>query len=110
MQLAALTEEKKQSKQLNQPQQPSQQLADNTAQPSASITTQESSTSGVTNVYKLTRAERKCYQLTRIEDREEDIDPDYMHYLRAKARTTQFNQSQHEERVVVVMVDAKTTT
>ncbi|KAF3578538.1 hypothetical protein DY000_02035142 [Brassica cretica] len=81
--LAALIEAKKQSKQLNQPQQPPQQLVDNTAQPSTSITTQESSTSGVTNVYKLTRAERKCYQLTRIEDREEDIDPDYMHYLRA---------------------------
>ncbi|CAN6972620.1 unnamed protein product [Brassica rapa subsp. trilocularis] len=74
---------KKAVKELTQPQQHSQQSEVNTAQPASSISTQESSTSGVTNVYKLTTAERKRYQLVRIEDRPEDIDPDYLHYMRA---------------------------
>ncbi|WZZ35284.1 hypothetical protein YC2023_018685 [Brassica napus] len=73
----------KQSTQPNQPQQPPQQVAVNTAQPATSISTQESSTSGVTNVDELTRAELRSYELIRIEKPEEDIDPDYMHYLRA---------------------------
>ncbi|CAF1926164.1 unnamed protein product, partial [Brassica napus] len=42
-----------------------------------------SSTSGVTNVYKLSKAELKRYQLTRIEEPEEHIDPDYLRYLKA---------------------------
>ncbi|CAF2055688.1 unnamed protein product [Brassica oleracea] len=74
-------ESKKQSTQLNQPQQPPDQLAVSTAQPATSISTQGSSTSGVTNVYKLSKAELKRYQLTRIEEPEEHIDPDYLHYL-----------------------------
>ncbi|KAL0683113.1 hypothetical protein Bca4012_049961 [Brassica carinata] len=82
-QLATLMEAKKQSTQLNQPQQPPQQLAVNTAQPATSIGTQDSSTSGVTNVDELNRVELRSYQLIRIEEPEEDIDPDYMHYLRA---------------------------
>ena len=77
-------EAKKQSTQLNQPQQPPQQLAVNTAPPATSISTQETSASGVTNIlYKLSKAELRSYQLTRIEKPEEDIDPDYLHYLRA---------------------------
>ena len=76
-------EAKKQSTHLNQPQQPPQQLAVNTAQQATSISTQESSTSGVTNAYKLTKPELRSYQLIRIEEPEEDIDPDYLHYLRA---------------------------
>ncbi|WZZ57763.1 hypothetical protein YC2023_057870 [Brassica napus] len=59
------------------------QLAVSTAQPATSITTQGSSTSGVTNVYKLSKAELKRYQLTRIEEPEEHIDPDYLRYLKA---------------------------
>ncbi|CDY67412.1 BnaCnng54820D [Brassica napus] len=66
------------------PQQPPQQLAVNTAPPATSISTQETSASGVTNIlYKLSKAELRSYQLTRIEEPEEDIDPDYLHYLRA---------------------------
>ncbi|CAN7001581.1 unnamed protein product, partial [Brassica oleracea var. botrytis] len=80
-QLATLMEATKQSTQPNQPQQPPQQVAVNTAQPATSISTQESSTSGVTNVDELTRAELRSYELIRIEKPEEDIDPDYMHYL-----------------------------
>ncbi|KAG2250796.1 hypothetical protein Bca52824_080932 [Brassica carinata] len=67
-QLPTLMESKKQSTQLNQPQQPPDQLAVSTAQPATSISTQGSSTSGVTNVYKLSKAELKRYQLTRIEE------------------------------------------
>ncbi|KAG2282855.1 hypothetical protein Bca52824_054075 [Brassica carinata] len=81
--LATLMEATKQSTQPNQPQQPPQQVAVNTAQPATSISTQESSTSGVTNVDELTRAELRSYELIRIEKPEEDIDPDYRHYLRA---------------------------
>ncbi|KAL0817065.1 hypothetical protein Bca101_073509 [Brassica carinata] len=66
--LPTLMESKKQSTQLNQPQQPPDQLAVSTAQPATSIITQGSSTSGVTNVYKLSKAELKRYQLTRIEE------------------------------------------
>uniref|UniRef100_M4EQK4 Serine/threonine protein phosphatase 2A regulatory subunit n=1 Tax=Brassica campestris TaxID=3711 RepID=M4EQK4_BRACM len=63
---------------------PPQQLAVNTAPPATSISTQETSASGVTNIlYKLSKAELRSYQLTRIEKPEEDIDPDYLHYLRA---------------------------
>ncbi|KAF2585282.1 hypothetical protein F2Q70_00034983 [Brassica cretica] len=76
--LPTLMESKKQSTQLNQPQQPPDQLAVSTAQPATSISTQGSSTSGVTNVYKLSKAELKRYQLTRIEEPEEHIDPDYL--------------------------------
>ncbi|KAF3533021.1 hypothetical protein DY000_02038093 [Brassica cretica] len=68
--LPTLMEAKKQSTQLNQPQQPPQQLAVSTAQPATSISTQGSSTSGVTNVYKLSKAELRRYQLTRIEEPE----------------------------------------
>ncbi|KAG2288607.1 hypothetical protein Bca52824_048211 [Brassica carinata] len=66
--------EAKKPTQLNQPQQPPQQLAVNTAQQATSISTQESSTSGVTNAYKLTKTELRSYQLIRIEEPEEDID------------------------------------
>ncbi|CDY08231.1 BnaA05g13880D [Brassica napus] len=58
-------------------------LSVNPAQPATSIGTQDSSTSGVTNVDELNRVELRSYQLIRIEEPEEDIDPDYMHYLRA---------------------------
>ena len=85
-------EAKKQSTQLNQPQQPPQQLAVSTAQPATSISTQGSSTSGVTNVYKLSKAELRRYQLTRIEEPEEHIDPDYLHYLRAIGAYDSFQQ------------------
>ncbi|KAF3579236.1 hypothetical protein DY000_02030803 [Brassica cretica] len=77
---------------LNQPQQPPQQLAVSTAQPATSISTEGSSTSGVTNVYKLSKAELISYQLTRIEEPEEHIDPDYLHYLRAIGAYDSFQQ------------------
>nr|VDC92734.1 unnamed protein product [Brassica rapa] len=73
---------KKQSAQLNYPRPPPYQLADSPVQPATSITTQGSSTAGVTNVYKTSKAELKRYQLTRIEEPEEYINPDHMHYLR----------------------------
>ncbi|WZZ24737.1 hypothetical protein YC2023_008138 [Brassica napus] len=72
--LPTLMEAKKQSTQLNQPQQPPQQLAVSTAQPATSISTQGSSTSGVTN------------------EPEEHIDPDYLHYLRAIGAYDSFQQ------------------
>ncbi|KAF2569723.1 hypothetical protein F2Q68_00025225 [Brassica cretica] len=77
---------------LNQPQQPPQQLAVSTAQPATSISTEGSSTSGVTNLYKLSKAELISYQLTRIEEPEEHIDPDYLHYLRAIGAYDSFQQ------------------
>ncbi|KAL0726541.1 hypothetical protein Bca4012_022634 [Brassica carinata] len=73
-------ESKKQSTQFGQPP---RQGAVTTAQPATSISTQESSTSRVTNVDDLARAEVRSYNLIRIDNPEEDIDPDYMHYLRA---------------------------
>ncbi|KAL0715793.1 hypothetical protein Bca4012_065115 [Brassica carinata] len=73
-------ESKKQSTQFIQPP---RQVAVTTAQPATSISTQESSTSRVTNVDELTRVEIRSYNLIRIDKPEEDIDPDYMHYLRA---------------------------
>ncbi|CAG7895890.1 unnamed protein product, partial [Brassica rapa] len=42
-----------------------------------------SSTAGVTNVYKTSKAELKRYQLTRIEEPEEYINPDHMRRLKA---------------------------
>ncbi|KAF3570506.1 hypothetical protein Bca4012_004195 [Brassica carinata] len=60
-------EAKKKTTQLNQPQQPPQQVAVTIAQPASSISTQESSTSGVTNLDKLTRAELRSYKLICIE-------------------------------------------
>ncbi|KAH0894750.1 hypothetical protein HID58_057179, partial [Brassica napus] len=65
--LPSLMEAKKQSTQLNQPQQPPQQLA-------------------------LSKAELRRYQLTRIEEPEEHIDPDYLHYLRAIGAYESFQQ------------------
>ncbi|WZZ65131.1 hypothetical protein YC2023_076501 [Brassica napus] len=95
-QLPTLMEAKKQSTQLNQPQQPPQQLAVSTAQPATSISTQGSSTSGVTNVYKLSKAELRRYQLTHIEEPEEHIDPDYLHYLRAIGAYDSFQQQSEQ--------------
>ncbi|KAG2314436.1 hypothetical protein Bca52824_017558 [Brassica carinata] len=80
IQLETLMESKKQSTQFIQPP---RQVAVTTAQPATSISTQESSTSRVTNVDELTRVEIRSYNLIRIDKPEEDIDPDYMHYLRA---------------------------
>lgn len=74
---------KKQSAQLNYPRPPPYQLADSPVQPATSITTQGSSTAGVTNVYKTSKAELKRYQLTRIEEPEEYINPDHMRRLKA---------------------------
>ncbi|KAH0879157.1 hypothetical protein HID58_066551, partial [Brassica napus] len=66
----------------------------NTAQPATTTATtiSGSSTSGVTNVYKLSKAELRRYQLTRIEEPEEHIDPDYLHYLRAIGMYDSFQQ------------------
>ncbi|KAF2609196.1 hypothetical protein F2Q68_00044456 [Brassica cretica] len=61
--LPTLMEAKKQSTQLNQPQQPPQQLAVSTAQPATSISTQGSSTSGVTNLPTLMEAKKQSTQL-----------------------------------------------
>ncbi|KAH0902105.1 hypothetical protein HID58_041608, partial [Brassica napus] len=66
-QLPTLMEAKKQSTQLNQPQQSPQQLA-------------------------LSKAELRRYQLTRIEEPEEHIDPYYLHYLRAIGVYDSFQQ------------------
>ncbi|WZZ88560.1 hypothetical protein YC2023_117139 [Brassica napus] len=58
------------------PEQP-QQEAVNTAPP------QRGQSSRGNDVDEITRAEFRSYRLIRIEEPEEDIDPDYLHYLRA---------------------------
>nr|VDD24826.1 unnamed protein product [Brassica oleracea] len=58
-------------------QQQPQQEAVNTPQP------ERGQSSGGNDVEEITRAEFRSYNLIRTEEPEEDIDPDYLHYLRA---------------------------
>ncbi|CAN6973541.1 unnamed protein product [Brassica oleracea var. botrytis] len=74
---------KKQSAQLNNSRSLPDHLAVSSAHPATSISTQESSTSGVANAHKLSKAELKRYQLTRIEEPEKYIDQGYLRCLKA---------------------------